>query len=218
MTQLRSDPQVSADQPKPFSFLERLREIDMFFNGTSPVHETMRRVAGKLADAKITYAIVGGMALNAHSYRRTTDDVDFLLTGEGLAAFVRVYVDSDFERVAGRGKRFRDRANGVTFDILVTGRYPGLGKPGPVAYPDPGSVSEVIESLSVVDLPTLVQLKLAAGRYRDFGDVVELIQIHNLDEAFQSRLHPSLHRDYIECLEEKRREDEYLARQEDEQP
>ncbi len=63
-----------------------------------------------------------------------------------------------------------------------------------------------------VDLPTLIQLKLAARRYYDFGDVVNLIRVHKLDEAFLTNLHPSLHRDFIECLEEKRREDHYEAR------
>ena len=62
----------------------------------------------------------------------------------------------------------------------------------------------------VVNLPTLIQLKLAARRHKDFGDVVELIRFNDLDESFAKRLHPSVRRDYIECLEEKRREDEYL--------
>lgn len=47
----------------------------------------------------------------------------------------------------------------------------------------------------------------------NLGDVVNLIRIHNLDESYQDKLHPSLHSDYIECLEEKRREEEYEARQ-----
>ena len=34
-------------------------------------------------------------------------------------------------------------------------------------------------------------------------------------ESFQARLHPAVHRDYLECLEEKRREDEYEARQDE---
>jgi hypothetical protein len=55
-------------------------------------------------------------------------------------------------------------------------------------------------------------LKLAARRYRDFGDVVELIRHNHLDESFVDQLHPSLKQDYIECLEEKRREVEYEAR------
>ena len=32
-------------------------------------------------------------------------------------------------------------------------------------------------------LPELIQLKLAARRYKDFGDVVFLIRVHNLDEV-----------------------------------
>jgi hypothetical protein len=74
-------------------------------------------------------------------------------------------------------------------------------------------VSEPRGNVQVIDLPTLVQLKLAARRHQDFADVVNLIKFNNLDESYQERLHPSLHRDYIECLEEKRREDEYEARQ-----
>jgi hypothetical protein len=103
----------------------------------------------------------------------------------------------------------------VTLDFLVTGLFPGSGQPGPIAYPDPADVSEVINDRRVVNLPTLIQLKLAARRYKDFGDVVELIRVHNLDESFLAQLHPSVHGDYIECLEEKRREDEYEVRQDE---
>jgi len=70
-----------------------------------------------------------------------------------------------------------------------------------------------MDELQVVDLPTLIQLKLAAHRYQDFADVVNLIGANQLDELFQDRLHTSVRADYIECLEEKRREDEYEARQ-----
>ena len=66
-----------------------------------------------------------------------------------------------------------------------------------------------------MNLPSLIELKLAARRYKDFGDVVELIRVHNLDESFSAKLHPSVHADFIECLEEKRREDEYETRQDE---
>jgi hypothetical protein len=198
---------------RPGRFDERLKEIDMFFQGTDRVHQTMRRVAEKLHGAGIPYAIVGGMAVNAHRHERTTKDVDFLLTSQGVSDFRRLFVPQEFESAPGRPRRFVDRANGVTFDILVTGLFPGSGLPGPIAYPDPADVSEVIDQKCVVNLPTLIQLKLAARRFQDFADVVNLIRVHNLDEAFQTTLHPAVHRDYIECLEEKRREDEYEARQ-----
>ena len=76
-------PATRTHEARPFSFWERLKEIDLFFAGNDKVHHTMRRAAKELEDAGIPYALVGGMALNAHRYRRTTDDVDFLLTPDG---------------------------------------------------------------------------------------------------------------------------------------
>jgi hypothetical protein len=201
--------------PKAFNFRERLREISMFFEGSDAVHETMRRVADKLERVGIAYAIVGGMAVNAHQHRRTTGDVDFLITSDGLAAFVSLYKSSEFQPIAGRSRRFVDVATGIMFDFVIAGMFPGNGKPGPIAFPDPRSASEIIDEHCFVKLAILIELKLAAHRHKDFGDVVELIRVHRLDESYLSFLHPSVHADYVECLEEKRREDEYETRQDE---
>jgi len=115
------------------NFWGRLKEIDMFFAGTDPVYQTMRRVVEKLEGANIPYAIVGGMAVNAHRYRRTTADVDVLLTPEGFAAFRRLFVEADYETIPARKRQFLDRTNKVNIDVLVTGLFPGSGKPGPIA-------------------------------------------------------------------------------------
>jgi hypothetical protein len=136
-----------------------------------------------------------------------------LLTPEGLEAFKKRFVPKQYQTVPQRSRRFVDRANEITVDFLVTGKYPGSGKPGPIAFPDPAQVGQTIGKYQVVDLVTLIQLKLAARRHRDFGDVVELIRFNDLDESFAEKLHPSVRTDYIECLEEKRREDEYEARE-----
>jgi hypothetical protein len=208
-------PPVGAGGPaKPFSFRKRLREIDRFFQGRDPVHQTMRRTARRLVKAGIAYAIVGGMALNAHGYQRTTGDMDFLLTADGFERFRTRFAGKYYDSEPGRPRRLVDRANGIKVGILVTGRFPGTGKRGPFAFPNPSEVSEVIDKHRVVNLLTLVELKLAVRQYRDFGDVVELLRVHNLDEAFAGQLHPSVHEDFIECLEEKRCEDEYEAREE----
>jgi hypothetical protein len=197
----------------PFSFWKRLKEIDMFFQKNDPVHKSMRRIVKRLEKAKIPYAIVGGMAVNAHGHHRTTDDLDVLLTAEGLAEFCKRFVPKQYETHSRLPRRFTDRTNQVTIDFLVTGLFPGSGKPGPIAYPDPSAVRETIDDAQVLDLLNLIQLKLAARRYQDFADVVSLIRVHQLDESFTDRLHPSVRGDYIECLEEKRREEEYEARQ-----
>jgi len=190
-----------------------LKEISRFFEGRDQVHKTLRRVVKRLEKAGIPYAIVGGMAVIAHRYVRTTRDVDILLTAGGFAEFKRLLVPKHYELQPGRKRRFKDRTNQVTIDILVTGSFPGSGKPGPIAFPDPMSASEVVSNVRVLKLTNLFELKLAAHRHRDFGDVVELIRFNDLDEAFADHLHPSLRRDYVECLEEKRREEEYEARE-----
>jgi hypothetical protein len=185
--------------------------MEQFFRGKDQVHKTLRRLVKRLEKAGIAYAVLGGLALNAHRYRRVTTDVDVLLTSEGFAEFKKRFAGKDYESVEGRPRRFTDRKNGVQLDVLVTGLYPGSGQPGPIAFPDPGQAAQRIEEIAYVDLVTLVQLKLAARRWRDFADVVELIRHNGLDERFGERLHPSVRGDYVECLEEKRREDEYEA-------
>jgi hypothetical protein len=211
----RSSARIARPQgaSKPLDFRERLKEIDMFFLGRGREHQTLRRLARNLKKAGVPYAIMGGMAVNAHGAERTTRDVDVLLTPEGFEPFQRAFVGSDYDRVAGRPRRFVDRRAGITVDVLLTGRFPGSGRPGPIAFPDPADVSEEIKRIHFLKLTTLIQLKLAASRHYDFGDVVFLIRAHNLDESFKHQLHATVQQDFIECLEEKRREDEYEARE-----
>lgn len=208
---------TKAGQPgRPANAGNFLRETDLFFQGRDPIHKTMRRIAKDLGRAKISYAVVGGMAVYAQGYRRTTDDLDILLTREGYAEFRRLLVPKNYETLPGRPKRFIDPRSGVSFDIFVTGLFPGSGTAGPIAYPDPATVSMTIERIRVINLPGLIQLKLAARRYQDLADVVNLIRVHNLDASFQEKLHPATHRDYRECLQERRREEACEACQDQE--
>src|SRR5438132_7319283 len=98
---------------RQFAFQERLKEIDMFFQGDAPVHHTMNKVATDLEKLGIAYAVVGAMAVNAHQHRRTTDAVDFLLTAQGFAEFRSRLVPGSYANVPGRPRRFIDPANGV---------------------------------------------------------------------------------------------------------
>src|SRR5437763_12440311 len=88
------------------SFDERLKELDMFFEKKDPVHKTMRRLVKRLKKAGIAYAVVGGMAVFAQGYRRTTNDLDVLLTAEGFDEFCKQFVPDDYERHEGRPRRF----------------------------------------------------------------------------------------------------------------
>lgn len=211
MTRHGAMPPTSRAKPATLDFIEDLKRVDQFFQGKDEVHKSMRRLVGRLERAGIPYAVMGGMAVFAHRHERMTKDVDVLLNQAGLDAFQARFVPKQYESVPGRPRRFVDRVNHVVIDVLVTGRFPGMGKPGPIAFPEPASVAETKKRIQFVNLQALIELKLAARRYKDFGDVVDLIRIHGLDETFLPRIHPTVRQDFIECLEEKRREDEYDA-------
>src|ERR671937_602227 len=82
-----------------FSFTQRLKGISMFFSGKDEVHKAMRRATRRLERVGIPYAVVGGMAVNAHRYRRTTGEVDLLLTEEGFNDFCARFVGKNYSRV-----------------------------------------------------------------------------------------------------------------------
>jgi hypothetical protein len=197
----------------PTSFWDRLRELDLFYEQKDALYQTLRHLVGHLWEARIAYAVVGGLAVFAHGRLPATNDVNLLLTEEGSEEFRRRFVPKHYTQQDHRGRRFTDNTTQVPVAFLIAGRYPGSGKAGPIAFPDPAGVNTVAEDAQVVDLPTLIQLKLAARRYHDLADVVSLIRANNLDESLLHQLHRSLHADYIECLEAKRREDEYEARE-----
>ncbi len=168
-----------------------------------PVHDTLRNLASRLAEESISYAIIGGMALAIHGLVRPTQDVDVLMTREGLDRF--------HERLVGRGyvlafpgarKHFRDTITGVNVEVITAGEYPGDGKPKPVVFPAPEDASLEVDGVRVVALETIIQLKLAAGlsaehrTLRDLADVQMLIESLDLPADLASRLDPSVRVEY----------------------
>ncbi len=51
------------------------------------MNQTPRQLAKDLKDRKIDYAVIGEVTLNQHGYRPLTEDIDLLLTQEGLLRF-----------------------------------------------------------------------------------------------------------------------------------
>jgi hypothetical protein len=181
-----------------------LAGVDEFFMSKGPVHTTMRSLARRLSQHGVDYALVGGMALVLHGYRRETVDVDVLLKKEGLAWFSENMVGLGYTAAfTGAKKSFRDSETGVQIDIITQGEYPGDGRPKPVAFPDPGLASVEIEGIRMVTLEKLVELKLASGmtaadRLRDLADVQELIKVKNLSAEFCEQLDPYVRNKYLE--------------------
>jgi hypothetical protein len=180
-----------------------LREGSMHFEKESAVHKTLQRIARRLEELGIPYAIAGGMALFFHGLRRFTEDVDILVSRDGLTELHRHLVGLGYVPPFAGSKNLRDVESGVRIEFLVTGDYPGDGKPKPVAFPDPVVTSVGIDGVRFLTLPKLVELKLASGmtnpgRLKDLGDVQELIRILKLPEDFANQLDPFVQGRYRE--------------------
>jgi hypothetical protein len=102
-----------------------------FFMGQSDVHRTLEKIAKLLDDEGIPYALVEALALNEHGYQRTTVDVDLLLTGEGLAAFKARHLGRGYLEKFPGSRGLKDTETGVSIDVVLSGDYPGDGKPKP---------------------------------------------------------------------------------------
>jgi hypothetical protein len=183
-----------------------LKEGSMHFEKESAVHKTLQAIARSLDELKIPYAIAGGMALFFHGYRRFTEDVDILVTPEGLKEIHRHLEGRGYVRPFTGSKNLRDAEYGVRIEFLTTGDYPGDGKPKPVAFPNPEASSVEIEGIRFLRLDTLIELKLASGtapgRRRDLADVQELIRLLKLPADFAARLDPSVRDLYNELWAE----------------
>ncbi len=190
-------PWIVRDAPFDWTLKEAARRREA-------VEQTIARVARRLTEEGIDYALIGGMALVAHGYVRFTNDVDLLTTSEGLA---RIH-----ERLVGRGyrpafegsrKKLRDTETGIDIEFITAGEFPGDGKPKPVSFPDPKDVAIEREGIRVIALPKLIELKLASGlsaehrRLRDLADVQDLIIALQLPRDLGDGLDPSVREDYI---------------------
>lgn len=140
-----------------------LEQVSRFFMRNDPVHESLRRITDKLDELSIPYAVVGGMALVAHGYGRTTEDVNLLVTPEGLEAIHKSLDGLGYVPPFPGASQLRDTQTGVQIEFVVTGRYPGDGKPKPIAFPSPIDAAVDIDGVRYVSLPVLIELKLASG-------------------------------------------------------
>jgi hypothetical protein len=172
-----------------------LSEGSRHFEENSAVFKALHKITQRLKTLQIPYSVVGGMALFRHGLRRFTEGVDILVTKDDSK---RIHAELE-----GRGylppfthsKHLRDTELGVRIEFLTTGEYAGDGKPKPVAFPNPQAVSFEADGVSYINLPKLVELKLASGmtnpgRRRELSDVQELVKVLALQADFAEQSDP----------------------------
>jgi hypothetical protein len=156
----------------------------------------------------------GGWAVWRHGYvGRVTQDIDIALPSARIEEFLRAAAVSGFKVLPvlpGRWSKLRHRETNIEVVILPEGGRPGTAtKPAPTTVPAPTRMGAAGTALKYINLPSLIELKLAAGRARDESDIVELVRF-NPDQVGTIAQHlASVHPDYVaefDALVQKARE------------
>jgi hypothetical protein len=195
----------SVSKVKPEASVAELFDEGLrYFMGEGTVNKTLARLSADLREHDIDYVVIGAVALLAHGYPRFTEDIDLVMTSEGLEKFHAELVGLGYAPAfSGARKRIRSTVDNVSIEIMVSGEYPGDGKPKPVSMPIPSTASQEIDGTNYVTLEKLIELKLASGisardRLKDLADVQELIKIKKLDETFAEKLDPYVRPKFVE--------------------
>jgi hypothetical protein len=175
-----------------------------FFMGEGILNDTLRRVTKDLENHQIDYSVIGAVALNQHDYRRFTEDINLLLTKEGLEKFRNELIGKGYRPAfEGATKIFRTTQENVTVEVITSGEFPGDGKPKPVVFPNPSKNQTEIDGVKTLILEKLIELKLASGmtalhRLKDLADVQELIKLKNLSAEFADKLNLFVREKFLE--------------------
>jgi hypothetical protein len=160
--------------------LRRTARLMNSSRGTSPDLAQLRGVVApeilaaveaasrKLREAGIPHALAGGLAVGAHGYPRTTEDVDFLVGDEAFLHHPGGLVTLKVPLIAVGTVRI-DMVSIEPSEMEKEQLRPALENP-------PKS-----EEIPIVPLTALVYMKLKASRQKDLADLVELLKRGKID-------------------------------------
>ncbi|HEV2852086.1 MAG TPA: hypothetical protein VHC97_04705 [Thermoanaerobaculia bacterium] len=154
---------------KQFSLDSDLPDLKLTRGIVAP--EILRAVglaSQKLREANIPHALAGGLAVGAHGYPRTTDDVDFLVGDEAFDKHEGGFVTLKVPLIA---------IGNVRVDFVSIDESKGEERQLRPAVEEPPQS----DGVPIVPLPALVYMKLKAGRQKDTADLVELLKRGRVD-------------------------------------
>ena len=148
---------------------------------------------GRLADARVDFVVIGGIAVVAHGHIRTTRDLDITYATEqaNLDALGRALVDLD-ARLRGVAEVVPFVPDGRTLhstELLTLETSQGAldllaAPPGAPPYAELKQRAEMVDldgaRIAIASLDDLIDMKRAAGRSRDLEDIKALEEIRRL--------------------------------------
>lgn len=151
--------------------------------GASALRDQLREAFEALRDCTPPPALIGGLALAAHGYVRTTQDVDFLIAVEDADRAEQALLALGYERIfrSENAANYRRGPQGV--DFLYASR-PIARALLAQARPAPGSVVPVVSVEGMIGFKLQAHFN-APERPDDLRDIRELVARHRgtLDRA-----------------------------------
>jgi hypothetical protein len=150
------------------------------------IESALYRISSLLHDNDINFTIIGGVANNIYSNNpRTTEDIDILVSDKDRDKMKNLPIGFIRDRT-GNGRSFNFHGPKAQIDVVYSGEKAGSNRG--IDYLEPNEITIFHNSIPFIDLEDLVQVKLSAGeygnRFKDFGDVQELIKSNNLDRLY----------------------------------
>lgn len=128
-------------------------EGQRYFMGEGKLNNALERLCHDLRDHNIDYMVIEAIALLAHGYPRFTEDIDLVMTAEGLQKFHQELIGLGYAPLFPNArKRLRSTTDNVSIEVMLSGEYPGDGKPKPVSMPVPSTASQEIDGIKFVTL------------------------------------------------------------------
>jgi hypothetical protein len=167
----------------------------LHFQERNDVWKSVRKITARLDDLAVPHALIGGIALFRHGYRRFTQNVDLLVAPEDFKN-VRAELLRNGYRQSDRHERWvHDQETGVRIGFHLSGVQRCAEGRLRFEFPTPNSVSVRIQDTWCASLAALINIKLMSGiacraRMRDLADVQELIKAIRLPATFVNALDP----------------------------
>ena len=163
---------------------------------------SVEAIVAALDRARVEYVIVGGLAVIAHGYERLTKDLDLVirLQPENIARGIRALQEIGYRMAIpvtpeefadpARRERWRAEKNMVVLklwsdehrrtpvDVFVFEPFDFARELAAARWMDFGGPAKA----PILALPTLIEMKRAAGRPQDLADVAALEELQRLRE------------------------------------
>jgi len=154
----------------------------------------LNAIAKVFRNNNIDFCFIGGCAVIAHNYIRTSDDIDILISVKDMDLFFKLFQENFFYKNPSNESMYLWSNPPYAFDVFYSGlRILNSG----IRLEEPRNITEIINGIPFLSLYKLIEYKIATDRYKDFGDVEQLILVNNLSINFGDKFIQSIRESYI---------------------